>query len=399
MDKVLKAVETRKCVGCGNCEQVCSLNAISFSVSNGFKYPTIDIDKCVSCGKCNRVCPVNEDEKMLFSPISYYAAFANDDKMPSDSTSGGICTLLSEMIINDGGVVFSVRFTDDWNAEYARVDTIDSLLKHIGSKYLQADYNSVQTQIATDLKDGKRVLVIGTPCFVSAVTKFLDFLRIDRSNLITIDFLCHGVPSPDIVSAFIRSLDTKSKKLKSYNFRSKASGWGKLTRSTKYEGEDEKAIRAAFCPLHTWFGHHLSLRESCFNCEFRNVDRISDITVADFWKIEKYYPEIPFKQGVSSVQINTPRGERAFCDLKDSGNVVTEKVSFESIWEHRKTATQNFKKPDGYDEFWQIWSKSGLEGLKKAFPAQNYWGLIKAKISSKFRWLGGFLSGEKIKGW
>lgn len=381
MTDINVTVKSGKCVGCANCKIICPVHAISFSTINGFKYPVIDSNKCLSCGKCYKICPINE-EKSLFSPISFYAAFAKDEMMPAESTSGGICTLLSKLIIDSGGVVFSVRFTDDWKAEYARVDAIEDLQKHIGSKYMQADSNDVQIKIVEELRNEKEVLVIGTPCFISAVNKYIDSLKLDRSNLITVDFLCHGVPSPEIASAFIQSLDSKRKKLVSYNFRSKIHGWGKHIRSTRYEGEVEKSIKSDFCPLQTWFGHHLSLRESCFVCDYRTVERSSDITVADFWKIEKYYPEIPYKQGVSSVQINTNIGTGIFNKLIDSECIVSKEVSQESIWEHRITATRNFNKPEKYDLFWETWNHDGLSGILKMFPAQNIWTMIKAKIKS-----------------
>lgn len=381
MTDINVTVKSGKCVGCGNCKIICPVHAINFTTINGFEYPVINSNKCVSCGKCYKLCPINE-EKSLSSPISFYAAYAKEEKMPADSTSGGICTLLSEMIIDSGGVVFSVRFTDDWKAEYARVDTIEDLQKHIGSKYMQADSKEVQIKIVEELKSKKVVLVIGTPCFISAVNKYINFLKVDRSNIITVDFLCHGVPSPEVASAYIKSLDNKGKKLVSYNFRSKKSGWGKHVRSIRYEGEMEKSIRSDFCPLQTWFGHHLSLRESCFNCDYRSVERASDITVADFWKIEKYYPEIPYKQGVSSVQINTNNGEDIFKKLIDSENIVSKEVSQESIWEHRKTATRNFNKPEKYDLFWETWNNDGLKGIFKVFPPKNLWTMIKAKIKS-----------------
>lgn len=388
MTDINLTVKSGKCVGCGNCKIICPVHAISFTTINGFKYPVIDSNTCVSCGKCYKLCPISE-EKTLSSPISFYAAFAKDEMMPAESTSGGICTLLSEVIINTGGVVFSVRFTDEWTAEYSRVDSIEDLQKHIGSKYMQADSNDVQIKIVEELKKEKEVLVIGTPCFISAINKYIGYLNVDRSKLITVDFLCHGVPSPEIASAFIKSLDNRKKKLVSYNFRSKKSGWGKHERSTRYEGEVEKSIRSDFCPLQTWFGHHLSLRESCFNCDYRSVEKTSDITVADFWKIEKYYPELPFKQGVSAVQTNTINGENTFRRLITSECIVSKEVSQESIWEHRKTAIRNFDKPKQYDLFWDTWNKEGLSGIMKDFPSQNTWTLIKAKIKSLCKKVGG----------
>lgn len=386
MDKICKAVETGKCIGCGNCKSVCPVLAIEFHVNNGFQYPEVDDDKCIKCSKCDRVCPINGGHLLLSGPLSYYAAYAKEEAMPTDSTSGGICTLASELMIKNGGVVYSARFTDDWNVEYSKVDRLEKLKDHVGSKYMQAYYNDVQKQIAEDLKANLKVLLIGTPCFIGAVKKYLTVGKIDSENFITIDFLCHGVPSAEVAVAFIKSLEKQSgRKLEKYNFRSKDFGWGKLSRSVKFVGKPKKCTRADFCPLHTWFGQHLSLRESCFQCDYRSVDRPSDITVADFWKIDKYYPEIPMKQGVSAVQINTECGNAFYNALNDTGKLYSHTVTKESIWEHRRTATKNFEKPSRYNEFWTVWESQRLDGIMKMVPAQTVLGLVIGKLKRMAR--------------
>ncbi len=385
MDKVVESVETRKCVGCGNCLSACPVSAINFSHVNGFVYPAIDQQKCIRCGKCDRVCPVNGDESQLSSPIAFYAAYIDPCVMYPDSTSGGLCTFASEEVIRHGGVVFSVLFSDDWTAFYAKAESLDQLKKHVGSKYMQADSNNVQREIAEQLKKSKQVLLIGTPCFVSAVKKYLKINRIDIQNFVTIDFLCHGVPSADVASSFIRSLEKNGRKLEKYNFRSKGNGWGRLLRATQYKGQREKVIRAEFCPLHTWFGHHLSIRESCFACDYRNVNRPSDITVADFWKVERYYPDFPKQQGVSAVQINSTIGEKFYESLINTGKVISKPVSRESIWEHRKTAEKNFAKPQEYEIFWNEWGKNGLEGIMRKYPPKSLYSLIIDKVKRLLR--------------
>ena len=386
MNMIGKAVDTGKCIGCGNCISVCPVSAISFENRNGFQYPTVKQDVCMECMRCDKVCPVNGEEIPLSSPNAFYAAYAKESAMHPESTSGGICTLATEYFIEDGGVVYSARFTDDWSVEYARLDNLANMKRHIGSKYMQAYFNNVQKQIETDLRNDRKILLIGTPCFVAAIRKYLYICKVESKNLITIDFLCHGVPSAEIGKAFIHSLEKKSgRRIEIYNFRSKGFGWGKLSRSTKLAGSSEKVIRADYCPLHTWFGQHLSLRESCFQCDYRHIDRPSDITVADFWKIEKYYPDIPMRQGVSSVQINTEKGNAFYNALLQTGNIVFHLVSKESIWEHRRTATKNFERPIKYDEFWTTWERHGLKGIMKQFPAQTTMGLVVAKFKSMIR--------------
>lgn len=386
MDKIIEAVNTKKCVACGNCISICPVSAISLQVNNGFEFPNVNQNVCINCHKCNRVCPVNGDSIHLCTPRSYYAAYVSENAMHQDSTSGGLCTFATEFMVRNGGVVYSVCFNDEWDVNYARLDSLDKLKAHIGSKYMQAHFNNVQKEIETDLRNDKRVLLIGTPCFVGAVKKYLIVDKVDTRNLVTIDFLCHGVPSAEIGKAFINSLEKKTgRKLEKYNFRSKEFGWGKLSRSIKYIGKKEKSIRADFCPLHTWFGQHLSLRESCFQCEYRNIDRPSDITVADFWKIDKYYPEIPMKQGVSAVQVNTDSGNAFYNLLLERGALISFTVTKESIWEHRRTATKNFVKPDRYDEFWNVYANQGMNGIMKMFPSQTVMGLVIDKIKSMAR--------------
>jgi len=169
MEMIGKAVETGKCIGCGNCISVCPVSAITFESRNGFQYPLVNQAVCLKCKKCDKVCPVNGEEIPLLAPQAFYAAYAKDTAMHPESTSGGICTLATEYFIQRGNVVYSVRFTDDWDVEYARLDSLDTLKLHIGSKYMQANFNNVQKQIEMDLRDGRKVLLIGTPCFVGAI--------------------------------------------------------------------------------------------------------------------------------------------------------------------------------------------------------------------------------------
>ena len=165
MKKTLKAVETKKCVGCGNCLTICPVTAITFIVINGFQYPIINSDECINCGKCEKVCPENDEEISMAKPLSFFAAYADKQTMHPESTSGGICTFATEFMIKSGGIVYSVRFTENWDVEYAKLNNIYDIKPHVGSKYMQAHFNNVQKQKnlkISGLRLGYRGRIIGT---------------------------------------------------------------------------------------------------------------------------------------------------------------------------------------------------------------------------------------------
>lgn len=179
--------------GCGACVQRCPRQCITMhSDKEGFAYPVVDTKLCTNCGLCEMVCPVINQQPEQ-APIATYAAINSDQAVREESSSGGIFTLLAEETINNGVVVFGAAFNDKWQVAHTYANEINDIKKFRGSKYVQSDICGSYSVAEKFLKEGKEVLFSGTPCQIAGLKRFL---RKEYKNLKTIDFICHGVPSP-----------------------------------------------------------------------------------------------------------------------------------------------------------------------------------------------------------
>lgn len=316
-----------KCCGCWACQQVCPDKCISMDEDKeGFLYPVVNATKCSDCGLCERVCPViNQNNSIVKEPASY-ACINNDKIIRENSSSGGLFSLLAEETINGGGIVFGAKFDDDWNVVHDYAETIDGLTVFIGSKYVESRIGCNYKKVKEFLQNGRKVLFSGTPCQIAGLNHFL---KIKYENLITVDLVCHSVPSPKIWKMYLRELiDSKEIINKTdiiitdINFRSKSNGWKEYSIEimgavgVEFKKEisllTEKHIENSYM---RGFLQDLYVRPSCSKCPARNFTSGSDIQIADFWGVEKYYPEIKIAnddKGVSLALIVTAKGQAVF---------------------------------------------------------------------------------------
>ena len=361
----------RDCTGCGLCAYLCPKKAIKMEFVNCFYYPVVDNDRCIHCGKCINNCPVNYPPEKN-NGFDYFAGYQSDIQNSSKSTSGGIATAISKYYLEKNNVVYGATFDEEWNLLHKRVDSLDNIDKLSGSKYLQSRIDHCIPLIVEDLRNGKEVCFIGTPCQVSTIKNVVP--KQFSEHMLLVDFICHGVPSPVIGHDYLALLEQESDhKLKRYNFRSKRKGWspktGRIYIEEEYEGGKRKFYHADYSPLHTWFGKHLSLRESCFHCKFRGKERCSDITIADFWGVEQILDDIPTKQGVSAIQVSTPKGQKIIETLANQGQIVLNRVTEHNIWHNRNTGENQMSIPKERDSFINTYISHGIEYLIEAYPA------------------------------
>lgn len=341
------------CCGCRSCGDICPKECISFTIDNeGFYYPNIALDKCINCGLCQRVCPELNDS-FNDEPKESYAAYAKDKESRINGSSGGIFGVLSRNVITSGGSVWGAAFDEKLQLHHTKADSIDALSALYKSKYIQSDLTGVYKKIKDDVRRGVLTLFCGTPCQCNALKNFLGK---DYANLIVVDFVCHGVPSQDLFNKSIQSYETdKGVKVIFFQFRYKDSD-SKHPQSYRIDyyknGKQHNEIGLHYqFPYYFGFQKYITLRESCYTCKWANKKRTGDITVGDFWGIEKLKPELDTKKGVSMVFSNTPKGEQLLITIFQSREIFFEPVSYEFAIENNGALQGPTLRKQERDEF------------------------------------------------
>lgn len=305
------------CCGCAACESICPVESISMvEDAEGFLYPLVDTKTCITCGLCEKVCPIIHNKK---NPQKEFvqACYSKDEKIRKNASSGGIFELLARDIIAEGGVVFGAAFDENLTLKHMQADNIKDLRKLTKSKYIQSDINGSFLKVKEILLSNKKVLFVGAPCQVSALITFLGKPYV---NLLTVDFICHGVPSNKMFKSYKESVEKKTDgKMIEFNFRVKNDSIKHIHGYSYIIKKDDeiKLKRGMFFdnPFYLGFKKYLFLRPSCYSCKYATPDRVSDITLADFWGIEEYLPELDFSKGVSMVLVNSEKGAASFMKL------------------------------------------------------------------------------------
>ena len=292
------------CTGCGACQNVCPVHCISMCQDQeGFPYPKIDAERCTGCGLCRRTCPeTNRSEESFCKP---YAMYAKDEDVRRRSSSGGFFFLLAAYVLESGGIVFGVRMERE-TARFCWTDQIDGLRDIQGSKYLQADTGHCYSSVKSFLEAGRPVLFSGTPCQVAALYRFLGR---EYDGLITFDFICHGVSSPEIFKKYLRKT-AGTQEVERVEFRNKALGWREFSMRISFQSGEVYARSMKKDVYLQSFLRNLNLRPSCFFCRFREKNRISDFTGGDFWGCEYLAEKWRDDRGYSVVIVHSKKGEK-----------------------------------------------------------------------------------------
>lgn len=302
---MIRITDRKDCCGCAACAQRCPRHCITMQSDNeGFTYPVIDTKLCSDCGLCNKVCPViNQQPEQL--PIATYAAINSNGTIREQSSSGGIFTLLAEETIKKDGVVFGAAFNSNWQVEHTFTDKINELSNFRGSKYVQSNIGNSFAMTENFLKEGKEVLFSGTPCQIAGLKRFL---RKEYKNLKTVDFVCHGIPSPLVWEKYLEEIYHTNNigNITDIQFRNKTQGWKTYCLQIKYTGKGkEETFREAVDEnlfMNCFLGN-LCLRPSCYQCPARNGKSGSDITLGDLWGAEHICPEFDDNRGLSLVMV------------------------------------------------------------------------------------------------
>lgn len=310
------------CCGCEACVNICPKNAISMQAGTlGSLFPVIDSNLCVECGLCEKVCQY-KTKPSFRSVAKVYAAANTDETSLKKSASGGIFYAIAESFVANGGVVYgcSMECMDNkLSTMHVQVSSNDNLCKLQGSKYVQSEIRETYKSVKKDLDNEKLVLFSGTPCQIGGLKSYL--LNRKYDNLYTIDLICHGVPSDEFFQKYLDYQEKKLKcRIKEYTFRDKSIGWGlvgKMTFLTNSGKLKTKLIPDKLSSYYNLFLRGLIYRDSCYECMYAQKNRVSDITIGDYWGIENEHPELlaenggslSIKNGISCVLVNSEKGK------------------------------------------------------------------------------------------
>lgn len=306
---MIQITSLQNCCGCGACFQVCPKQSICMQTDGeGFVYPVVNQEKCIECGLCEKVCPyLKSQEEDL--PVKTYAAYHQEESYVKKSTSGGIFSVLAEIILAQGGVVFGARFDKSWQVVIDDAETKEGLSAFRGSKYVQARTGDSFQKVARFLKEGRNVLFSGTPCQIAGLK---GYLRKEDENLLTVEVACDGVPSPKVWKRYLQGkTNGQIDLITDVKFRYKPQGWKGYRLMVELDGQQLSVPRSED-PYIQGFIQGLTTRPSCINCQFRNGKSHADITLADFWGVERLKPEMDNKDGISLVIVRTEKGAKIF---------------------------------------------------------------------------------------
>lgn len=371
-----KLCDSATCTGCAACMNICPTGAISMQPdSEGFYRPTIDASKCIRCLKCEKICLVITPLTPNAESDKIFAAWHRYPSIRACSSSGGAFSALAQMVLKDGGCVVGASFDDRLHLSHVIISSLENLHKLRASKYLQSEISDIFQQMKTYLNDGRKVLFCGTPCQVAGVKSY--FGSKYGENLILVDFVCHGVPSPLFFKKYIAWLSPKVGNIHDYLFRNKDKGWYDATRVISTDSNSERRLKGRLDAYWTGFMDNLCLQETCYKCPFVGIQRNSDITIADFWGIGKQFkfktPE-EIEKGISMVMCNTPEGLNLFNSASEY--LEFQERTMEEVVSGNQTIVRPCVRPARRDTFYRDLDEMEFQKFTEAYLTPS----LKARI-------------------
>ena len=357
-------VKENRCYGCSACFNICPKNAIKMvENSNGFLSPEINNALCVDCGLCDKTCPCNT--KTAKSLVKCYALKLSSNDELSKVQSGGAFYAVAQYIIENGGVVYGASNAEIKNVKTVRVDNLQDLPQLLKSKYVQCDFSDSFKLVEKDLKSGLKVFYSGTACAIQGLINYLDTKKVATENLLTCDLICHGVPSRLIVKDYINRIEKKNNsKVISHLYRDKSFGWG--SHIEKYELENNRNITNNDMPILLSKGYSVS--PTCFKCEFTTPTRITDMSIGDFWTLDKVgMSRVQFNNGISVVLVRNAILENVVTDLANEGVIEVSEITLQDAmqWNLQRPTVA----PNNYDNFWRFYKKNRFKNIYPVYYA------------------------------
>lgn len=372
--------DKQRCTGCSACLSVCPRSAIRIvEDSHGFYRPTIDESKCVECGLCQATCPANgstsNDLKMGPRRVLAYQA---SDAERAKSSSGAAFWTLATYVLKNGGVVYGACFDGDFRVVHRRCASVDDAQACRGSKYSQSFVGSSFMKAYNDLKQGLDVLYSGTPCQVAGLRSFLS-KKSYSGQLITCDLICHGTPSNRLFREYIAFLEEKTgKKVVGYFHRPKDRGWGvNLEKAVM----DDGTVLYDTIESNIWrtlFYCNDGLNASCYSCQYTDMNRVSDFTVADFVGVNKVRMDLNDDKGLSVVMVNSDLAERIVADgVFEPGS---NDISLDEVLPGNPMLERPSLPNGNVEDFWAAYERKGLEGAARFVGAYGFVKSLKTHV-------------------
>ena len=367
--------DKKKCSGCGACVNACPRDAIALVPDeDGFLYPQIDEKRCAECGLCQKVCHYGDDTPKAF-PAACYAAAARDDEMLGRSASGGVFAVLARDTLAAGGAVYGAAMSMETGlpvTAHVRIDDLSDLPALQGSKYVHSDTGLTFRQVKADLCEGRRVLYSGTPCQIAGLKGYLGR---EYEDLLTVELICHGVPSGKMFADFIATLAEKRKlPVTGFHFRTKTRGQSMVS-CAEYKKADGSILRERKNGnLYSYMYYFLKsyiYRSNCYSCPYAANERRADITIGDFWGFHEEYPTLGAGcrlnngRGVSCVLVNSARGREWFREV--SGGLELLETEFEKIARHNAQLSAPSSCPGVRDAILEIYRSRGYTGVEQHY--------------------------------
>lgn len=360
---MLRKIKKKDCCGCSTCAQRCPRGCIEMVFDDeGFQYPRINKAQCVNCGICERVCPIiNKVSNNNTELKKVYIAYADSDVVRMSSSSGGIFTLLAEKCIEEGGAVCGAAFNNSFDVYHTIVEKKQDIAKLQGSKYIQSKIENVFKDVKEKLEKGQEIIFSGTPCQVIGLKTYL---QKDYANLLTVDILCHGVPSVKLWKKYLAEQEqAHGSTMQQAFFRHKKYGW--KTYSVLLEFSNNTTYERIFTedPFMQMFLSNISLRPSCYNCHFKGIPHPSDITLGDCWGVERHSPEMDDNKGTSVVLLNTDRGVQKFGQIYP--NIKCKTSSLDDAIPSDSESRRSVREHPNRKAFFKNIDKKNINELKK----------------------------------
>ena len=354
------------CSGCTACVAICTAKAITMQEdAKGFLYPKLHPEKCISCGLCYQVCCAGIAKHDSLTHLKAYAIKNKDITVRMRSSSGGFSHGICRAVLEKGGVVFGVQYDAAFHVVMDRAETLEECVAFYGSKYVQADLKDTFQEVEEELRKKRWTLFIGTSCHVAGLVSFLDLKKCQTETLITVDFVCHGEPSPRLFAEYISFL-RKNKHFQYFDFRTKEKLWGDGSANygcTIYYKNNCKETDTAKARifLNLFFSNNF-LRPNCFHCAFASVEKPSDITMADFWGLKEDHSELFDEYGVSAVLVHTEKGELI---LKEATELEIVECEVKQVMKKQANLSAPSLKPSSYNEAWKQYEESGFMAISR----------------------------------